>query len=156
MSSPHTNPLVGVWSLLSFELRFDDGSSVLPWGPNVCGQVIYTNEGFMSGSLMRGDRPAFAVDNAASGTHEEFKMAMTTYIGYAGRYTYRGSLSGDAPTDGVIHHAEVSAFPNWAGTDIERTVHIDDDGLLALGTPPLDYGDRTGVATLIWQRRPAG
>jgi hypothetical protein len=139
--------LVGTWTLLSFELHFDDGTIVKPWGDNVCGQTIYSADGFMAGSFMRNDRPSFASHDVMGGTLEEFAAAMTSVIGYAGPYEY------DAATRTVTHHAHVSVFPNWTGTDIQRNVAMSSDGqLLTLSTPPIDYSGRHASAVLVWRR----
>ncbi len=144
-----TNLLIGTWELLSFELRFDDGATIKPWGDTVCGQTIYSPDGYMAGSFMQTDRRHFAGDDVLGGTSEEYAAALRSYIGYAGPFDY------DASTSTVVHHAEISAFPNWTGTDIERKVELSADGqTLSLSTPPIDYSGRPASAVLVWRRKP--
>jgi Lipocalin-like domain len=75
---------------------------------------------------------------------------MTSYVGYAGPYDY------DAASGKLVHHAAVSAFPNWAGTAIERSASFANGGdHLTLSTPPISYGGRNASAVLCWKRAPA-
>jgi hypothetical protein len=136
--------LVGTWKLISFELRMQDGTVKHPWGSDVVGQVMYGSDGFMAGSFMKRNRSCFGASDVMAGTPEEFEAAMKSYIGYAGAYSIQG--------DRVIHHAEVSLFPNWTGTDIERFFEVRED-MLTLVTPPLKFGGTTATAALVWERR---
>ncbi len=140
-----TNPLIGTWKLVSFELRAEDGSTVHPWGEEVAGQVTYSAEGYMSGSFMQMGRPAFESSDVMGGSAEEFAAAMKSYVGYAGSYSLRGNQ--------VIHHASVSLFPNWTGTDIERFYAVDGN-LLTLSTPPGVFGGQRATAALVWEKLP--
>jgi hypothetical protein len=143
MESEKNNPLVGTWHLVSFEMRFADGTKIFPWGSRVLGQVIYTADGFMSGTFMKEGRPRFASNDIAIGTPAEYEQAMTTFISYCGTYDY-------VPPQ-VIHHAKVSLFPNWIDTDIEREVVLEGNRL-TLSTPPLPFGGQLGTASLVWQK----
>jgi hypothetical protein len=42
------------------------------------------------------------------------------FVAYGGRYSFSG--------DRVIHHVEMSLFPNWVGSDQERTVSLTGTG----------------------------
>jgi hypothetical protein len=41
---------------------------------------------------------------------------MEDFVAYAGRYSFHG--------DRVVHHVELSLFPNWVGSDQERWVEL--------------------------------
>jgi hypothetical protein len=139
------NALIGTWKLVSFELRLQDGTTRHPWGGEVSGQVMYGPDGFMAGSFMKRDRSPFEASDVMAGTPQEFEMAMKSYVGYAGSYSLQGNR--------VIHHAEVSLFPNWTGTDIERFFEVQ-GSKLTLSTPPLIFfGGRQGTAVLVWEKR---
>jgi hypothetical protein len=138
------NPLVGTWKLISFELRLQDGTTRHPWGNNVAGQVMYGPDGFMAGSFMKTDRSAFEASDVMAGTPLEFEAAMKSYVGYAGPYSLQSNR--------VIHHAEVSLFPNWTDTKIERFFEVQ-GSKLTLSTPPLIFGGMQGTAALVWQKR---
>jgi Lipocalin-like domain len=140
------NTLIGTWKLVSFEVRSEDGSVTFPWGSDVTGQVIYGPDGYMSGCLMPANRPSFASADVMGGSAAEFEAAMKSYIGYAGPYSLE--------RDRVIHHANVSLFPNWTGTDIERFYEVDGNRL-TLSTPPSVFGGYKVTAALVWEKLPA-
>ncbi len=139
------NPLIGTWKLNSFELRAEDGTIIHPWGTDVAGQVIYSPDGFMSGSFMRTGRMSFAADDVMAGSAEEFAAAMKSYVGYAGKYSLKEGL--------VIHHAAISLFPNWIDTDIARFFKMDGN-LLTLSTPPGVFNGMNVAAALVWEKLP--
>jgi hypothetical protein len=141
-----SNVLVGTWKLNSFELWLEDGSIAYPWGKEVTGQVIYGTDGYMSGCLMKNHRPTFAAADVMAGTPQEIESAMKSYIGYAGAYSVQDNR--------VIHHAVVSLFPNWTGTDIDRFFEIKGN-LLTLSTPPAIFGGVRATAALIWEKLPS-
>lgn len=53
------NTLIETWKIISLERRLEDGSKKYPWGNKVAGQVIYSADGYMAGSLMTQDQPVF-------------------------------------------------------------------------------------------------
>ena len=56
--------LIGAWTLVSFESRSLDGSSVIyPFGPDAQGIIMYTPDGYMSAQLMRAGRTPFHCDD---------------------------------------------------------------------------------------------
>jgi hypothetical protein len=141
------NPFVGAWRLVSCEFRGTDGQIRYPYGRDLAGYILYGQDGYMSVAIMGTERPRFAADDIRGGTTEEKVAAADTYISYCGRYEVRG--------DRVIHHIEVSFFPNWAGVDQERLFAFEDDEL-SLSTPPLLVNGVQQAAYLIWRRaRPA-
>lgn len=92
---------------------------------------------------MTANRPRFASGDAGGGTTEERLAAADTYLSYCGRYEVR--------PDKVIHHVEVSLFPNWIGMDQERFFEFDGDRL-SLSTPPFLVSGKQQSARLIWER----
>lgn len=140
------NPLIGTWKLQSFELRQDDGVIKYPWGKEVEGQVIYGVDGYMAGSFMKQNRSLFESQDAMEGSAKEFESAMTSYFGYAGPYRLHKNR--------VFHHANVSLFPNWTGTDIERYFEVV-EGILSLSTPTFVFSGIRGRAVLVWEKLPS-
>lgn len=134
---------VGTWRLVSFEARTADGQVSYPWGKDTVGYIMYREDGYMSGSIMSANRPEFAAGGIKGGSTEEKAAAADTYISYCGKYEVQGDI--------VIHHIELSLFPNWVGVDLKRIFRFDGDRLL-LSTPPIlaDGIERTGH--LIWER----
>ena len=134
--------LVGTWRLASFELRKSDGQISYPFGQDAVGYIIYTADGYMSVAMMTAKRLKFVAGDILGGSDEEKLAAADTYLSYCGRYEIREGK--------VIHHIEVSFFPNWIGVDQVRILEFDGKRL-SLGTPPLLVGGAQQTAHLIWE-----
>lgn len=138
--------LVGVWRLLSSEFRTSSGDVIYPLGEDALGQAIFTESGYMSGQLMRQNRPLFASGDQASGTDEELKAAMQGYI------AYYGHCDVDVDNSTITTVVEGSLFPNWVGGTQLRYYELTDHQLI-LKTPPISYGDLEITGVLTWERR---
>jgi hypothetical protein len=68
---------------------------------------------------------------------------MEGFVAYAGYYSFHG--------DRVVHHVELSLFPNWVGSDQERWVELAKD-LLILSASPLLLAGKQQVPRLVWER----
>jgi hypothetical protein len=163
-----SNPLVGTWRLLSWENRTLDGEVSHPLGGDASGYIAYTEDGYVFVAIMgaarrpcaslnrprnsrpaqRGESPARAgvsgVTRSTQTTGDLEKAgAAETYVSYCGRYEFHG--------DTVLHHVELSLFPNWLGVTQERLVKISGDQL-TLSTLPLLLQGRQQTAHLLWER----
>jgi hypothetical protein len=134
--------LVGAWRLVSWENQTADGQVTYPMGTDPNGYVIYADGRFSITISQRG-RAGFAAGDLLSGTTEEKARAMEGFVAYAGRYSFYG--------DRVIHHVELSLFPNWVGTDQERWVELAGDRL-TLSASPLLLAGAQQVPRLVWER----
>ena len=134
--------LVGAWRLVSYELRYADGPTVYPLGREPSGYLVYSADGHMCGAMMSGDRPRFAGDNFQKGSAEDQAATARTYVSYCGPYEVLGEK--------VVHHVEVSLFPNWVGTAQERDVELAGDRL-TLSAPIASRG-RQGRVEVRWRR----
>ena len=137
------NSFIGAWRLESFEFRSANGQVSYPYGQDVHGYIMYAQDGYMSVAFMRAGRPHFNSEDFLTGSIEEKVLAFDTYFSYCGKYELRG--------DKVIHHIEVSLFPNWTGKDQERFYRFDGDRLI-LSTPPLLAQGIEQTGHLIWKR----
>jgi hypothetical protein len=88
-------------------------------------------------------RLRFAADDLLSATKEEEALAEETYLSYCGRYDFLG--------DTVVHHVEMSLFPNWIGGDQVRVVDLRENRL-TLSTRALLLRGIQQTAHLIWER----
>jgi len=138
--------LAGVWRLLSSEFRTSNGDVIYPLGEDALGQAIFTESGYMSGQLMRQNRPLFASGDQASGTDDEIKAALQGYI------AYYGPCEVDVDNKTVTTLVEGSLFPNWVGGQQLRYYELTDDRLI-LKTPAISYGDLEITGVLTWERR---
>ncbi len=134
--------VVGTWRLRRWETRTSDGSVGYPLGPDAAGYLSYTPEGYVFVAMMRADRPRYATEDLLGGTLAERAAAAGSYVTYCGRYELRAGR--------VVHHVELSLFPNWTGLDQERFVELDGDRL-TITTDPLAIGGTT-TNHLIWER----
>jgi Lipocalin-like domain len=135
--------LVGGWRLVSWENRAADDQISYPMGTDALGYVLYTADGRFSVTISRRGRAGFAVGDLLSGTTEEKARAVEGFVAYAGRYSFHG--------DRVVHHVELSLFPNWVGTDQERSVELAGDRL-TLSASPLLLAGKQQVPRLVWER----
>jgi len=139
-----SNPLTGTWKLLSWENRsVEDGQVSYPLGKDATGYIMYNYDGYMFVAIMAPNRLRFAADDLLSATKEEEDQAEETYVSYCGRYDFLG--------DKVVHHVEMSLFPNWIGVDQERLVDLRGKRL-TLSTQPLLLRGIQQTAHLIWER----
>lgn len=137
------NPFVGTWRLMSWESRDADGRITYPFGQDAIGYLMYTVDGYMHATLMTSNRSPFVAGDILGGTIEEQAAAAATYISYAGPYEVHEGK--------VVHHVEVSLFPNWVGSTQERVYEFSGDRL-SLSTAPLLQGGSERRAYLFWQR----
>ena len=134
---------IGTWRLVSCRWVDDDGRVTYPYGRSPVGYLIYTNTGHMAVNFMSATRRRFASENRMKGTPKEERAARKSYQSYSGRYEVRG--------DKIIHHVEVSLFPNWVGREQARFYELEGDRL-CLSTEPLPFGKSHQTARLEWER----
>jgi hypothetical protein len=137
------NPLLGVWTLVAYEFRSANGAVTYPFGEHPQGYIMYTQDGFMSVGFMSGDRPSFKSGDLRGGSDAEKAAAYSTYFSYCGRYELRDEK--------VVHHIEVSLYPNWIGKDQERFWKLDGERL-TFSTPPLLYEGSEQTGYLFWKK----
>jgi Lipocalin-like domain len=138
-----SNPLIGTWKLVSWENRSLDGQVSYPLGEDAVGYISYTQDGYVFVAMMRHDRAEFAAGDLVRASAQEKAHAAETYMTYCGRYEFRGST--------VVHHVELSLFPNWVGVDQERLVEIVGNRLTVSTRPMLLDGIQQS-GHLIWER----
>lgn len=134
---------VGAWRLLSLEARTSTGDVSYPYGQDAAGYLLYSREGYMSVSVMQARRANFASSDALEAPADEKLAAFDTYSSYSGRYEVHGQK--------VIHHVEISLFPNWSGKAQERFFAFSGDQL-TLAAPPIRIGGVDQKLLAIWQR----
>jgi hypothetical protein len=108
--------LVGTYRLVSVEHHADDGEVGHPFGLRPQGYIFYSPQGCMSATLMRGDRVPFAAGDILAASDAERIEAFSSSSAYAGRYELIGGQ--------IVHHLEVTTFPNWTGTDQVRDFEV--------------------------------
>jgi hypothetical protein len=106
---------------VSWENRTVDGEVSHPLGEDALGYLTYTEDGHMCVAIMRPACRHFVARDVLSGSREEKAAAAETYVSYCGRYEFRGQT--------IIHHIELSLFPDWVGLAQERLAKISGDRL---------------------------
>lgn len=139
-----TEQLLGTWTLVSWDQMNADGTTVQQFGEQPKGIAVFDTSGRYIITVMRADRPNYAIDNfgqIAQATAEESKATAQGTITYFGTYTV-------AEADRTIAiHIEASSFPNWNGADQKRLFEITDDQLKLTVRPP-----RGGCVDVLWKR----
>lgn len=139
------NSFIGVWKLLRFEFRKENGDVIYPFGVEAKGQIIYTEAGHFSGQLMRIDRPKFVIPDQMKGTSEEIE------VNYKGSISYFGTYVVNVEKAEIVHAVEGSIFPNMEGTEQKRSFEFHEDRLL-LQTPPFKVGGEKAIGILEWKK----
>jgi hypothetical protein len=117
--------IIGTWSLDTFTITPPSGDEK-PWGENVSGSLIYTNDGYMSVSINA------KIDHSAP---------LKSLLFYAGTYELKDNT--------IIHNVTQATDPNRIGKTLERTVAFTDSGMMLTGTGTF------GTAKLHWKPAPA-
>jgi len=134
---------VGTWRLVSAEMQSPAGGVSQIFGENPSGYLIYSADGYMSAVVMHDKRANFASPDAMQGSLAEKAAAFDTFGAYCGRY--------EVKPDRIVHHSELSQFPNWSGTDQERFFEFSGDRLILSSAPMMLAGEER-TARLVWQR----
>jgi hypothetical protein len=142
-SAMTSDPLVGTWRLISWENRTADGRISYPVGTDPLGYLFYSEDGYMFVAIMRPNRTTFGAGDLLRGTSEEKVQAAETYVSYCGTYDFHGET--------VIHHVQLSLFPNWVGVDQERLVDVTANRL-TLSTRPTLFDGIQQTARVVWER----
>lgn len=137
--------VLGTWSLVEYVVIVDGEVTFHPLGEQPVGQIMYGADDRMSALLMRRDRRWRSDgDFLLDASTEERAAAALAFVGYGGSYELRG--------DRVIHHVEMSLYPEMVGTDLVRTATWRGDHLVLdtehLTTP----SGRTRWQRLTWRR----
>lgn len=135
---------VGVWRLESLELCSSDGQKTFPMGRDAKGYINYTEDGFVSVAIMQQGRRRFGSNDIRGGTMQEQAEAAAGYLSYCGTY--------EVKQDQVIHHIEISLFPNWISVDQIRSYEIEGDRL-TLSTQPFLVAGKEQTAHMVWRPR---
>jgi hypothetical protein len=135
---------VGTWSLVSIHYVEKDGRKVEPFGPGAKGLLYFDAGGRFATQVMAANRPRFASNNRMIGTPEENKAVSQAVVAYFGTYTV------DEASHVLTLHIEQSSFPNWNGTDQQRTFAFTGDELRY--TAASSTANPAESAELVWKR----
>lgn len=122
-----TNPFIGTWKLVSWEVVLPDGTIRHPFGENVVGYLIYTGDGYMAAAIMDPDRrqsdPKYLLETVAENLPEADRAkAFGTYLSYCGTYTVEGNT--------LTHHVKAGSIPGWTGSEQLRPYRFEGGRLI--------------------------
>ncbi len=134
--------IIGTWKLVSYELRRGERIQY-PFGADPEGFIMYTPDGRMAAFVAPKNRKNFATSSITAGSMEEKAAAVDSFVSYCGRYEIR--------LDRVVHHVDMSLFPNWVGGKQERFFKLEGNQLTLSTAPLLMYGELQ-TAHLVWEK----
>ncbi len=138
--------LVGTWRLISAVATTKNGEQGdPPYGAEPAGLLTYTKDGRMSSLISYSGRKPLSIGRGQSETQQEQAEAFSTFLAYAGRYSFSGGK--------MMHHVEIASIQNYVGKDLVREVKLQDDELRLIAPPTLVNGKIQSVE-LVWQRLP--
>jgi hypothetical protein len=136
--------VVGTWKLVSVTSTTDKGDvNKSALGQNPSGLLTYTADGRMMAIISDDGRKPLSIADRVSAPADERAQAYSTFMAYAGRYTYT--------CDKVVHHIEVASLQNWVSTDQTRFVTLQGDRLIVRNTPQL-RGAVMVTLESVWER----
>jgi len=133
----------GTWVMESFEYRAGDGTAFYPYGKDAKGILMYDKNGFMSAIIARTDRPDLSVVDFSKISDDEKIELSKGFLSYSGRY--------EITPDRILHYVELSYFPNWIGTTLERFYAFEHDKLI-LSTPETGLRGKQFVGYITWKK----
>ncbi|MEP7362838.1 MAG: lipocalin-like domain-containing protein [Acidobacteriota bacterium] len=137
---------VGVWSLMSYEMRYDDGRVTYPYGPHPVGRLTYDKSGRMSAQLMNPQRPGTTYVADGGGIRDASEGDLRKVV--SGFVAYCGTFDVDETKHQVIHHVKIAMHPAWAGGDQHRAYELDGNRLTLSVMLPGRH------SKLVWEREP--
>src|SRR3974377_550105 len=129
----------GTWEVVSV-FNENNGKKSEPYGSHPMGYLMFDPSGHVSLQIMRSDIPKVASNNKNTGTDAENKAVVQGTIAAFGTYKV------DEENHSVSVHYVGSTYPNFSGTDQQRSVVITGDQMI--WTDPAPPFGGTAVATL--------
>lgn len=121
--------LVGTWTLRSQYMKYQDGSTFEPYGPDTKGSFMLDQNGRFSFQVIGANRPKFKSGARREGTPEENAAAVYNTETFFGTYTVNEA------SQVITLHLERAILPNWDGVDREYKLILKGDELSLVGPP---------------------
>lgn len=148
MSGVPDDTLLGTWYLREAYAVDSQGERLFDvYGARPSGVIHYGADGRMTALITHDGRARLSGSDRQDATDAESASAYRSSIGYAGRYVREG--------DWIVHHVDISTYPNWVGTRLRREVRLAGD-TVELRTAPQPQAGVETVLKLVWQRAPVG
>jgi hypothetical protein len=138
--------LTGTWNLVRVDNVLPDGTRVPLYGAHPQGRLMFDETGRYSIQIYREGRARFAGKDKNAGTAEENRDAVQGCNTHFGTFT----VSDDRT---LTFHIEHASFPNWEGTEQQRTFTLAGDVLTYAVPTPTTGTASTGEVQ--WRRAPS-
>jgi hypothetical protein len=134
-----SHPLVGIWTLVLWQVVGEDGQVQDVFGSKPKGYLVVTPEGRIIALTTAETRKGGMGDAERAGLHKSM-------LAYSGKYRVEG--------DDFITTVDVSWNETWNGTEQRRHFRIEGDRLF-VETPPapsIVFPGKTNFRRLVWER----
>ena len=143
MAQVTAGDLLGAWSLVTWDIQYDDKRPVTyPYGADAQGLLLYSADGHMSVVISSARRPRLSTASVRKAPIEQKIDAFETYFSYAGRWELR--------EDAIVHRLSYALNPNFIGTDQVRQLQLNGDRLTLSTTDEVKGVGR--LHRLVWRR----
>lgn len=139
-----SHSLVGTWRLVAANKILPDGTQVSDYGSDPHGIAVFTDEGYYTVEIFRGERTKFASGDRAKGTPEEYKDAVLSTSCHFGTYDV------DWVNDTITLHIAHASYPNWDMTTRVGPFTLHGDTLSWRVPPRPDGSVPVSVFKRIW------
>lgn len=136
--------LVGTWTLVSVDNILADGRRIEPYGSNPVGMLTLDAAGRYSVQIFRPGRARFLSNDKSRGTPEENQATVQGTNSHFGRYSV------DSEKRILTFRIDHASFPNWEGTEQQRSFELK-DGVLRYTVQTTTTGG-TEVGEVTWRR----
>lgn len=137
--------IIGRWQVVAWRQDYDDGRVVYPMGENLGGFIQYGPDGDVSVLIARRGRERFT-GGQWNASDAEKARAYDGFMSYCGRYELQG--------DEVVHHIDLSLFPNFEGGQQRRRATLRDGKLHLTARLETDTPEARTIS-LVWERGPS-
>jgi hypothetical protein len=144
-NKPLKEQLIGTWALVSVDNIYPDSSRVHPYGENPKGMLVFDERSNYAIQIYKAVRPKIASGDKNVCTPEESAALIQGSNSHFGKYTV------DEAKHTITFKVDHASFPNWEGTDQERT-YIYTGNEIRYVVTHTTQGGKAVVAEVVWRR----
>jgi hypothetical protein len=144
-NKPLKEQFIGTWALVSVDNIYPDSSRVHPYGENPKGMLIFDERSNYAIQIYKAVRPKIVSGDKNICTPEESKALIQGSNAHFGKYKV------DEAKHTITFKIEHASFPNWEGTDQERT-YIYTGNELKYVVTNTTQGGKAVIAEVVWGR----
>ncbi|MBL6958767.1 MAG: lipocalin-like domain-containing protein [Rhodospirillales bacterium] len=139
-------PLIGTWKMVTWQaVNRQTGDATYPLGEEATGLITYTPDGYVFVEIMAAGRTHIPDAVLFEAPTVEAAATANSHIAYCGRF----EVTGDGK---LIHHIDISSFPNWPGTSHDRNFEFLEGDRMKLSAPQFQIRGEEFDSYNIWER----